>query len=55
MDNIDLVITNNKEIVVGDGKDEFIIEAEELIEGLENIGDYEGIKEVEKDLELLDK
>lgn len=45
------VSTNSEEIVVGD--DNFVINAKELIEELENIGDYEGIREIKEDLDKL--
>ncbi|UUX35430.1 hypothetical protein [Fundicoccus culcitae] len=46
------VDSNKEEIRIDEGNgQQFTIEVEELIEELENIGDYEGIKEVEKDIE----
>lgn len=44
--------SNKEEIIIEeDNGQTFVIEVDELIEELESIGDYDGIKEIEKDLE----
>lgn len=43
------VNSQSKNIIVGD--DDFVIDTKELIEELELIGDYNGIKEIKKDLD----
>lgn len=53
MTNKELNLTNNGEDIIVD--DTFIIDTNELIQELENIGDYEGIKELEADIETLNK
>lgn len=53
MTNKELNLTNNGEDIIVD--DTFIIDTKELIQELENIGDYEGIKELEADIETLNK
>lgn len=50
------ISSDGDKIVLDKGtKQTFKIDAEELIEELENIGDYEGIEEIQDDLHSLDK
>lgn len=53
MTNKELNLKNNGEDIIVD--DTFIIDTNELMQELENIGDYEGIKELEADIETLNK